>query len=170
MANTFTSLHYHVVFSTKHRERWIAPDIEERVWSYIAGVAGQHGMEALIVGGLDDHLHVVIGIPSTIPVSRAVQLLKGASSRWIRQTFPQLEAFGWQEGYGAFTVSKSALLATISYVERQRERHLRQTYQEEFRALLDRYEIAYDERYLWTEPSNEPRIFGKSRSSPSRVP
>ena len=79
-----------------------------------------------------------------------MQLLKGASSRWIRQTFPELEAFGWQAGYGAFTVTKSALPATVSYVARQRERHQRQTFQDELRVLLDRHEIAFDERYLWT--------------------
>jgi putative transposase len=150
MPNTYVSLHYHSVFSTKHRELWITEDIEDRIWAYVAGIAGQHEMEALAVGGLDDHLHVVVGIPSTMPVSRAVQLLKGGSSRWIRQTFPELEAFGWQEGYGAFTVSKSALPATISYVERQRERHQARSFQEEFRALLDRHDITYDERYLWT--------------------
>jgi putative transposase len=150
MPNTYVSLHYHIVFSTKHRELWITEDIEDRIWAYVAGIAGQHEMEALAVGGLDDHLHVVVGIPSTMPVSRAVQLLKGGSSRWIRQTFPELEAFGWQEGYGAFTVSKSALPATISYVERQRERHQARSFQEEFRALLDRHDITYDERYLWT--------------------
>jgi putative transposase len=149
VANTYVALHYYVVFSTKNRERWIAEAIEERVWSYVAGIASQHEMTVLKIGGLEDHLHIVVAIPSTLTVSRAVQLMKGASSRWIRQTFPELEAFGWQEGYGAFTVSKSALSATMSYVERQRERHQRQTFEVELRALLDRHEIAFDDRFLW---------------------
>ena len=149
MANTYVALHYHIVFATKNRERWITQDIEEHVWSYLAGIANEHGMLILKIGGLEDHLHLVLGIPSTLTVSKEVQLLKGASSRWVRLTFPDLEAFGWQEGYGAFTVSKSALPTTISYVARQRERHLTQTFQEEFRGLLDRHEIAYDERFLW---------------------
>jgi putative transposase len=150
MANTYVALHYHIVFSTKNRERWITTDIEDRVWSYVAGAATKHALSVLKIGGLDDHLHVVVGIPPATTVSKAVQMLKGASSRWIRMTFPDLEAFGWQEGYGAFTVSKSALPKTMSYVARQRERHLRQTFQDEFRGLLDRHEVEYDERYLWT--------------------
>ena len=138
------------MFSTKHREPWITIDIEERVWSYLAGIATQHGMSALAIGGLEDHLHLVIGIPSTLAVSRAVQLLKGGSSRWIRQTFPDLEGLGWPEGYGAFTVSKSALPATISYVARQRATLQTRTFQDEFRALLDRHAITYDARHLWS--------------------
>jgi putative transposase len=150
MANTYVALHYHIVFSTKNRERWITADIEERVWTYLAGIATKHGMLVQKIGGLEDHLHLVVGIPPALPVRKAVQLFKGGSSRWIRSTFPDLEAFGWQEGYGAFTVSKSALPKTISYVARQRERHQQQTFQDELRALLHRHEVAYDERYLWT--------------------
>jgi putative transposase len=150
MANTYTSLHYHIVFSTKDREPWITTDIEERVWSYLAGIASQHGMTALRIGGLEDHLHLVVGLPPTTSVSKAVQLLKGNSSRWIRQTFPDLEVFRWQDGYGAFTVSTSALPATIAYVERQRASHQTRTFQDEFRALLQRHGVTYDERYLWS--------------------
>jgi putative transposase len=149
MANTYTSLHYHIVFSTKDREPWITPDIEKQVWGYLAGVADRHGMMALKIGGLEDHLHLVLALPPTVPVSKAVHLLKGASSRWIRLTLSELDAFRWQDGYGAFTVSKSALPATIRYVERQRENHESRTYQEELRALLKLHDIAYDERYLW---------------------
>lgn len=150
MANTLTALHYHVVFSTKNREPWIARCIEGRVWSYLAEIGRLHGMAVLRVGGLEDHLHVVLGLPPTLPVSKAVQLLKGGSSRWIRRTIPDLDAFRWQDGYGAFTVSMSALPATITYVERQRAAHQARTFQDEFRALLRRHEIAGDERYLWS--------------------
>jgi putative transposase len=150
MANTYASLHYHVVFSTKDREPWITTDIEARVWSYLAKLATEHGMMALRIGGLEDHLHLVLSLPPSLSVSKAVQLLKGNSSRWIRQTCPALEAFRWQDGYGAFTVSKSALPSTILYVERQRETHLKRTFQQELRGLLSRHDIAYDERYLWT--------------------
>src|SRR6266700_438376 len=116
MANTYTSLHYHILFSTKDGEPWLTMDIEERVWSYLAGIARQYGMTALRIGGLEDHLHLVLGLPPMLSVSRAVQMLKGNSSRWISLTFPELEAFRWQDGYGAFTVSASALSATITYV------------------------------------------------------
>jgi len=85
-----------------------------------------------------------------MPVSTAVQRLKGSPSRWIRQVFPDLGSFRWQDGYGAFTMSTSVLLATIAYVERQREAHRARTYQDELRALLVRHGIEYDERYLWS--------------------
>jgi putative transposase len=150
MANTYTSLHYHIVFSTKDREPWITTDIEERVWSYLAGIASQLGMTARRIGGLEDHLHLVVDLPPTVPVSTAVQRLKGSSSRWIRTTFPELEMFRWQDGYGAFTVSTSALPATITYVERQRTHHRTRTFQDEFRLLLQRHGSTYDERYLWS--------------------
>jgi putative transposase len=150
VANTYSALHYHIIFSTKSREPWITTDIEARVWAYLAQVATLHGMVALRVGGLEDHVHVVLEIPPTLPVSKAVQLLKGNSSRWIRLTFEELDTFRWQDGYSAFTVSKSALLATIRYVERQRATHLKRTFQDELRALLSRHDITYDERYLWS--------------------
>lgn len=148
MADSYASLHYHVVFSTKNREPWIRLDIEQRVWSFVGGIADRNGMTPHKIGGLEDHLHVVVAIPPTLMVSRAVQLLKGGSSRWVRLTFPELEGFGWQDGYGAFTVSASRLRATIEYVERQRERHETWTFQEEYRTLLKRHGVPFNERYL----------------------
>jgi REP element-mobilizing transposase RayT len=150
MAGTYTSLHYHIVFSTKDREPWITPDIEGRIWGYLATVARQHEMTPAKVSGLDDHIHMVVAIPPTLAISKAVQILKGSSSRWIRQTFPDLDMFRWQDGYGAFTVSTSVLPATISYVERQRAAHRAKSFQDEFLALLQRHEVEHDERYLWT--------------------
>jgi REP element-mobilizing transposase RayT len=148
MADSYSSLYYHIVFSTKHREPWIRQDIEQRVWSFLGGIADRYGMTPLRIGGLEDHLHVVVAIPPTLTVSKAVQMLKGGSSRWVRTTFPDLDAFGWQDGYGAFTVSKSQLPATITYVEQQRERHETWSFQEEYRTLLERHGIQYDERYV----------------------
>ncbi len=148
MADSYSSLYYHIVFSTKHREPWIRQDIEQRVSSFLGGIADRYGMTPLRIGGLEDHLHVVVAIPPTLTVSKAVQMLKGGSSRWVRTTFPDLDAFGWQDGYGAFTVSKSQLPATITYVEQQRERHETWSFQEEYRTLLERHGIQYDERYV----------------------
>ena len=149
MADSYSSLYYHIVFSTKNREPWIRPDIEERVWSFVGGIADRHEMTPIKVGGLDDHLHVVVAIPPTLTVSKAVQMLKGGSSRWIRTTFPELETFGWQDGYGAFTVSKTQVPATMTYVERQRKRHQQWSFQQEYRTLLERHGIAFNERYLF---------------------
>ena len=107
MANTYTCLHYHIIFSTKNRERWLVPDIEHRIWEFIGGIARAHRMTALQVGGVEDHIHALVNAPPTIAPSQIAQYLKGDSSKWIHEEFPALENFWWQDGYGAFTVSKS---------------------------------------------------------------
>ena len=149
MANTFTSLHYHVIFSTKNREPWISHDIEERIWKFLGGIARENGMIALQVGGMPDHVHLVLGLPPTQTVSKAIQMLKGGSSKWIKETFPRMRGFGWQDGYGAFTVSKSNLPEVIGYVKDQREHHRIKSFQEEYLAFLIRHGVEYDERYVW---------------------
>jgi REP-associated tyrosine transposase len=123
MANTFSSLHYHVIFSTKKREPWISHDIEERIWKFMGGIARKNEIKALRIGGMPDHVHLVLGLRPMHNVSKVLQLLKGGSSKWIRETFPQMRAFAWQDGYGAFTVSKSNLPGVIRYVQDQREHH-----------------------------------------------
>jgi putative transposase len=149
MANTFTSLHYHLIFSTKNREPWISHDIEERIWKFLGGIARENGMKALQIGGMPDHVHVILGLPPTQTVSKTMQLLKGGSSKWIKETFPRMRGFGWQDGYGAFTVSKSNLPEAIKYVQDQREHHRVKSFQEENLAFLIRHGIEYDERYVW---------------------
>jgi REP-associated tyrosine transposase len=149
MANTYTSLLYHVVFSTKNRERWIKPGIEERVWAYLGGIAREHDMVSQQIGGVEDPVHLVLGMRASTGVSKAVQLLKGASSKWMNETFPELRGFAWQDGYGAFTVSKSQLATAIESVSRQREHHRVRTFEEEYRAMLALHGIEFDERYVW---------------------
>lgn len=149
MANTYTSLHYHIVFSTKHRYPWLAQEIEQQVWAYMGGIARQHNLKALQIGGMEEHIHLLLGAPPTMPVSKAVQLVKGGSSKWIHDTFPQLRDFRWQDGYGAFTVSRSGLDAVAAYIQGQREHHRALTFKVELLALLERHEIEFDERYLW---------------------
>ncbi|HAF15128.1 MAG TPA: IS200/IS605 family transposase [Blastocatellia bacterium] len=149
MANTYTSLHYHVIFSTKNREPWLVPDIEERVWAYVGGIARAHKMMALQVGGIEDHIHALVTAPATLAPSQIAQFLKGDSSKWIHDEFPALRNFGWQDGYGAFTASKSNLPAIVRYIQTQREHHRNRTFQEEYREFLQQHGIQYDERYLW---------------------
>ena len=149
MANTYTSLHYHVIFSTKNRKPWLVPDIEQRVWAYVGGIARAHQMIALQVGGIEDHIHALVTAPATLAPSQIAQFLKGDSSRWIHDEFPTLRNFGWQDGYGAFTASKSNLPAIVLYIETQREHHRKRTFQEEYLEFLRQHGIQYDERYLW---------------------
>src|SRR5262247_3828227 len=108
MADTYTALYYHIVFSTKNRVGYIKPDIEQRVWEYIGGIARENKMAALQVGGVEDHIHVLVKTPPTLAPSKIAQLLKGGSSLWIHTEFPELRGFARQDGYGAVTVSESA--------------------------------------------------------------
>lgn len=149
MANTYTSLYYHVVFSTKNRVSCINREIEERVWAYIGGVARKHRMAALRVGGYEDHIHSLIATPPSLALSQAVQFLKGETSRWMHEEFPELRSFAWQDGYGAFTVSKSNLPEVVRYIQNQREHHRKRTFQEEYLEFLRRHGIEYDEQYVW---------------------
>jgi putative transposase len=149
VANTYTSLHYHVIFSTKNREPWLVPNIEQRIWEFIGGIARAHKMTALQVGGCDDHIHALVMAPPTIAPFQISQYLKGGSSKWIHDEFPTLRNFGRQDGYAAFTVSKSSILEVITYIQNQRERHRRKTFQEEYLEFLRANGVEYDGRYLW---------------------
>jgi len=149
MANTYTSFHYHFTFSTKNREPWIVQGIEARMWAYIGGIARNHKMTAIQVGGIEDHIHALVLAPPTIAPSRIAQYLKGDSSKWIHEEFPNLRRFEWQDGYGGFTVSKSQVPDLIEYIKNQRNHHRQRTFQEEYLELLKKHGVDYDERYLW---------------------
>lgn len=149
MANTFTSLHFHLVFSTKNREPWIDPSIEGRVWAFLGGVARQNKFKALQIGGTENHVHLLLGVPPSVGVSKAVQLIKGGSSMWMKSEFPGKRGFAWQDGYAAFSVSKSVVPEVIEYIQNQREHHRAKTFEEEYVAFLKKHEIDYDERYVF---------------------
>lgn len=106
-------------------------------------------MKALCIGGVEDHVHILLGASPTIAPANAVQLIKGGSSKWIHDTFPSLRTFAWQDGYGAFTVSKSNFPDVTAYIQDQREHHQTTTFQDEFVSLLRRHEIEYEEKYQW---------------------
>lgn len=149
MANTFTSLHYHMVFSTRNRERWISPDVEERIWAYLGGIAKENKVHPIQIGGIEDHVHLLLGAPASLAPSKIAQLIKVGSSAWIHDTFPNMKGFAWQDGYGVFSVSKSNIPDVVEYIRGQREHHRTRTFQEEYLAFLKRHEIQYDERYVW---------------------
>jgi len=150
MANTYTSINIHCVFSTKNREPLIVGELKERLWAFMGGIARENGMTARAIGGVADHVHLLISMPTTLPIAKAVQLIKGGSSTWVHQNFPQARNFAWQEGYGAFSVSISHLPETIAYIANQKEHHRTKSFQEEYLAFLTKHGIEYDERYLWT--------------------
>ena len=149
MANTYTSLYYHVIFSTKNRVTWVNAEIEERVWAYIGGIAGKHRMTALQFGGMEDHIHALVMAPPTLAPSQIAQYIKGDSSKWMHEEFPDARGFAWQEGYGAFTVSKSNLPEVIAYIQNQRKHYEKKSFQDEYHDFLRKHGIEYDERYVW---------------------
>ena len=149
MANTYTSLNYHIVFSTKDRFPWVRLEIEQRVWAYIGGIARKHRMTALQVGGVEDHIHALVMASPTIAPCDIAKFLKSESSVWISEEFPWLKKFSWQVGYAAFTVSKARVPDVVRYIQKQREHHRVRTFQEEYLEFLVANGIDYDERYVW---------------------
>lgn len=148
MANTYSQIYLHIVFSTKNRVDWIGPGIENRVWAYIGGIARKHKMTAIQVGGIDNHIHALVGSPTTLSPSQVAKYLKGDSSLWIHNEFQEMHNFAWQDGYGVFSVSRSEIDRVVRYIQNQREHHLKQTFEEEYVALLKLHGIEYDERFL----------------------
>ena len=146
---SYISSYFHCVFSTKERRPFITSELRERLWPFLGGIARQNKMKAVEIGGVADHVHILLSLPSTLAISKAMQLIKGGSSKWIHETVPEQRTFVWQEEYGAFSVSVSQLDKTIAYIKGQEAHHRKITFQEEFLALLKKHRIEYDERYLW---------------------
>lgn len=149
MAHSYLSIMIHYVFSTKNRNKIITSELEKRLWPYMGGIARENKMKALAIGGIEDHVHLFLSLPSTLTIAKAIQLIKGGSSTWVHDTFPDHKDFQWQEGYGAFSVSISHIDDTISYINNQKEHHSKQTFQDEYLAILKRHDIEYDDRYIW---------------------
>lgn len=148
MPQSFTSLHYHIVFSTKERRAMITEDIRDRLYKYIGGILDENGCKLLAVGGMPDHIHILASINKELSISAAIRLIKSNSSKWVHETFPKHRSFGWQAGYGAFAVSFSNLDAVKKYIANQAAHHGKVDFKEEFVMLLKRHEIKFEERYL----------------------
>jgi len=138
-----------VVFSTKDRAPLLAASVRPALHAYLATVARNAECECFRVGGITDHVHLAIRLSRTITVAKLVEELKTSSSKWLKAQSPALAAFAWQRGYGAFSVGPSHLDALRRYIDEQMEHHRTRTFQEEYRAFLTKYGIAFDERYVW---------------------
>ena len=149
MSHTYVNALFHCVFSTKERRRLISPALQERLWPMMGGIARENGLKALTIGGVEDHVHLLLSLSTTVSIAKAIQLIKGVSSKWVHDTFPTHDLFAWQEGYGAFSIGVSQTNATLAYIRSQPEHHRQTTFQEEFRAFLKKHGIQYDERYVW---------------------
>ena len=148
MAHTYCSLLFHCVFSTKERRRTITPEVQERMWSYMGGIAREYGAEALGIGGMDDHVHLLLTLPSSLAVADAMRAIKSGSSQWMRKACG-VRGFAWQEGYGAFSIGKTQVEATLAYIAGQTEHHRKRDFQAEFIAILEKHRMEYDLRYIW---------------------
>jgi putative transposase len=146
VSHTFVNALFHCVFSTKQRRRLITPALQERLWPMMGGIAQEQGLKALTIGGVEDHVHLLLSLSATTSLAKAIQQIKGASSKLVHDTFPEHRVFAWQEGYGAFSVGVSQTDATLAYIRSQPEHHRQMTFQEEFRK---KHGIEYDERYVW---------------------
>jgi len=149
MGHTYSNLLFHVVFSTKQRQPLIHDAFRERLYEYLSGIARNEFRGALSIGGTDNHIHGLVVLAPDIPIAEAMRKWKSLSSKWIHETFLNEADFGWQEGYGAFSVSPSNVPQVIQYIEGQVEHHKKMTFEEEFAALLKRHGIEYDPRHVW---------------------
>jgi putative transposase len=149
LAQSLAKILLHLVFSTKNRDRWINESIQLGLFSYLAGACRAVGSKAYRVGGTVDHVHIACTLPRTLTVSKLLEELKKSSSAWVKHHDDNLRSFAWQAGYGAFSLGESQLPQLIRYIDNQDEHHRLRTFQDEFKELLNRYAIEYDERYLW---------------------
>src|SRR5829696_8761682 len=148
MSHTFTHLAVHIVFSTSDRLPTIAPEIKRELFAYMAGIITRKNAKPIIINGMPDHVHLLVGLPADMTVADLVRFVKTNSSKWVHDRWPERGTFGWQAGYGAFSVSRSAMSDVERYIAQQEEHHRHLSFQDEFIALLKRHDIPFDERYI----------------------
>jgi putative transposase len=145
MAHTFSRLHIHIIFSTKDRRKMIPKDLQPRLWAYLAGICKNHDMIALAASGTENHVHILLHLPPKLALAEAVRVLKANSSKWMGQ---KTKGFSWQEGYGAFSVSSSNLDQVTRYIQNQEAHHRKLSFEEEYRAILQKHGVEFDSKYL----------------------
>ncbi|WP_029037951.1 IS200/IS605 family transposase [Salinimicrobium xinjiangense] len=153
MPNTFTQIHIHFVFAVKFREALIQPHWKERLYQYITAIVQDYGHKMLIINGMSDHVHFLIGLRPNQSISDLMQDVKGGSSKWINEEKLVNGRFAWQEGYGAFSYSKSQVPGLINYIQNQQEHHRKMTFQEEYVQLLEELKIPFDPKYIFKDLS-----------------
>ncbi|MBL8853493.1 MAG: IS200/IS605 family transposase [Planctomycetaceae bacterium] len=147
--STHQQLLYHVVFSTKNRKQWLTEQSRPKLFAYMAGVCKELGGHAIIVNGYVDHAHLLVRIPAKIAVSEFVGKLKSSTTKHINDTSGLIMKFGWQDGFGAFTVSVSAKDKVYQYIENQVQHHQSQSFENEYLGLLKKHEVEYDLKYVF---------------------
>jgi REP element-mobilizing transposase RayT len=149
MPQSLSRILIHLVFSTKNRERLLTPVIQTELHPYLAGTLDNIDCPSLQVGGVEDHVHLLFGLSRILAVASVVETVKTSSSKWIKTKGAGFADFHWQTGYGAFSVSQSDADTVVAYILNQAQHHLKMTFQDEYRRLLERYRVTFDERYVW---------------------
>jgi len=149
MASTLTNLLYHIVFTTRKKQDFIIPTLSVELYPYIGGIIREDKGKLLKIGGILNHVHILARFSASISVSEMMRRIKGSTSKWVNESSRSTQHFSWQRGYGAFSVSESAVENVISYIGNQDEHHKKITFEEEFLLLLQKHKISYDEKYIW---------------------
>ncbi|MEX0716805.1 MAG: IS200/IS605 family transposase [Planctomycetaceae bacterium] len=150
MAQSLVQIYIHVVYSTKERRPFLTEkSLRERLHAYLTGACNNLKCPAIIVGGVEDHVHLLCRLGKTVDVADLLRELKRESSKWVKEQVRELSEFHWQAGYGAFSVSPSHVPALTKYIVEQERHHQRESFQDEFRRLCRKYGVAIDERYVW---------------------
>ena len=152
MANTYTQLHIQFVFAVKYRAALTQKEWKVRLHQYVTGIFQQNEHKMLQVNSMPDHIHIFIGMRPHQSVSSLVQNVKSESSKWIKENEFCRSPFAWQQGFGAFSYSKSHVPAVIRYIQNQEAHHKKEAFLEEYRRMLKTFQVEYDERYIFTEP------------------
>jgi len=148
MPESFSSLHCHLTFSTKHRQNQINPEWRPRLFEYVGGILRENNSPLIAAGGMPDHVHLLVSIHRTLAVADAVRLIKTNSSGWVHEEL-RIPEFQWQSGYGAFAVSYSNIDQVKTYIANQEQHHRSVSFQDEFREFLRRHGLGWDEQYVW---------------------
>jgi REP element-mobilizing transposase RayT len=149
MAHTFTHLLTHCIFSTHDRRPFIAELIRNDLHAYLGGIVRGLKGTALAIGGTSDHVHLLARLPAEVAVAECMRITKANSSLWVHERWPERRSFSWQRGYGAFSVSESARDSVVRYIQSQEKHHRKMTFEDEFKELLRKHGVEFDERYLW---------------------
>jgi putative transposase len=149
MPQSLARVHVHLIFSTKNRAAILRESVRTSLHAYMAVVLQNLNCPATLINSVEDHVHILLKLERTISLSRAVEEVKKTSSKWLKTQGPEFGAFAWQAGYGAFGVSESNIPSVQDYIAGQEQHHRQQSFQEEYRAFLERHRVAFDEQYVW---------------------
>ncbi len=149
MGQSLVKNYIHIVFSTKHREPFIHPPVEAELHAYLGGICKNLECMPIKVGGYVDHIHILCMLSKKIALMKLLEEVKSHSSKWMKTKGDDLKNFYWQDGYGAFSVSSTDVDSVVRYIENQKQHHEKKTYKDEYISFLKKYNVEYDERYVW---------------------